>query len=372
MKRAFRLGLLALSLALSACSSGPEKPKPADLTSDPGVLSPRLAWSVTLPRAEAPQPLGFHGAIVYAAGGEGQLVAIDTRAGRELWRASAGAALASGVGGDGRRAAVVTRGGELVTFDAGRELWRQRLSVQSYTTPLVAGDRVFVLSSDRTVIAWDAATGHRLWTQSRPGEPLVLRQAGVLVAAGDAVLAGFSGRLVALHPSTGAVRWDSAITVPRGVNDIEKLVDLVGRPWRDGDTVCVRAFQAAVGCVNVTRGTLAWSRPANGRDGLGGDAAQVTGTESDGRVVAWRRVDGERAWVNDRLRFREVTGPVSLGRALAVGDGFGYVHFLASDGGGLIGRVSTDGSAIVSAPLLAGETLVVATRNGNVFGFVPQ
>jgi hypothetical protein len=32
----------------------------------------------------------------------------------------------------------------------------------------------------------------------------------------------------------------------------------------------------------------------------------------------------------------------------------------------------TDGSAIAAAPVVASNTLVVVTRNGGIYGFVPQ
>jgi hypothetical protein len=37
-----------------------------------------------------------------------------------------------------------------------------------------------------------------------------------------------------------------------------------------------------------------------------------------------------------------------------------------------MGRVATDGSAVVGAPVLVGDTLVVVTRNGGVYGFRPD
>jgi hypothetical protein len=54
------------------------------------------------------------------AASDGTVVALDLESGRELWRAQAGGALGAGVGSDGRFAAVVTRGGELVAVEAGR------------------------------------------------------------------------------------------------------------------------------------------------------------------------------------------------------------------------------------------------------------
>ena len=115
-----------------------------------------------------------------------------------------------------------------------------------------------------------------------------------------------------------------------------------------------------------------WTKPANGSEGVHGDAQSVFGTESDGRVVAWRRSDGERSWTSDRLKYRGLTAPLAIGRSVAVGDAQGYVHFLSRVDGTPLGRVATDGSAIAATPVLVGDTLVVVTRNGGVFGFRPD
>ena len=64
-----------------------------------------------------------------------------------------------------------------------------------FTPPLVAGRRVFVLGADRSLNAFDAASGARLWQQNRPGDALSLRQAGLLMAVGDTLVAGQQGRL---------------------------------------------------------------------------------------------------------------------------------------------------------------------------------
>jgi hypothetical protein len=50
----------------------------------------------------------------------------------------------------------------------------------------------------------------------------------------------------------------------------------------------------------------------------------------------------------------------------------GFVHLIAREDGRALGRLATDGTAIVAAPVLVGQTLVVVTRAGGVFAFVPQ
>ena len=366
-----------LIASLSGCSvmsyfTGPSKPQPAALQPVSGAVSAKQVWSSRIGAINFPLELHVAGNTMFVSGGDGSVAAIDGRTGADLWRASAGAPVATGVGSDGKTAAVVTQANEVVTFVDGRVVWRQKLSAQAYTAPLVAGGRVFVLAADRSINAFDGLTGNKLWSQQRPNEPLVLKQSGVILAVGDTLVVGFSGRLAGLNPSSGVIRWEAPIASPRGVNDIERLVDLVGRVSRDGDVVCARAFQANVGCVNTARGSLVWTKSANGAQGVHGDDQRVFGSESDGVVQAWRRTDGERAWTTDALRYRSLSAPLVVGRSVAVGDFAGIVHLLSRENGALLNRLTTDGSPIVAAPVLVGNTLVAVTRNGGIFGFVPE
>jgi outer membrane assembly lipoprotein YfgL len=310
--------------------------------------------------------------MVTLASSDGTVVAVDVGSGGEAWRTMVGEPLSAGVGSDGKTAAVVTRSNVLVALDSGKEKWRQSLPAQVFTPPLVAGGRVFVLSADRSVAAYDGSTGRPLWNQQRPGEPLVLRQAGVLLAVGDMLVVGFSGRMVGMNPNSGVVQWESPLASPRGTNDVERLVELVGRTSRVGDSVCARAFQASVGCVNTSRGTVAWSQPASGAVGVHGDDRAVFGTESNGIVSAWDRSNGARLWSVDRFKHRILTAPLLLGRSVVFGDDSGLVHLVSRDDGTPLNRMSTDGSGIAAAPVVASDTLVVVTRNGSVFGFRPD
>ncbi len=98
-------------------------------------------------KIDFPLAIAVNGGVLTVAGGDGSVLALQADSGRELWRASVGARLSAGVGSDGRRAAVVTRNGELVVLEAGRQLWRKQIGVRVHTEPLVAGERVFVLGS---------------------------------------------------------------------------------------------------------------------------------------------------------------------------------------------------------------------------------
>ena len=368
-----RLSLAIVSVAfLAGCFGGVKKPQPAELAPVVALVSARQSWTNRVGPTNFPLEVSVSGTSAAVAGGDGSVALLDTRTGRDVWRVALNTPITAGVGSDGKTLAVVTRENEVVAMQDGRELWRSKLTSQVFTAPFVAGGRVFVLAADRSVSAFDGQTGAKLWTQQRPNEPLVLRQSGVILAVGNSLVVGLSGRLAGLDPSNGSVRWEVAIATARGINDVERLVDLVGGVSRVADSVCARAFQASIGCVNAANGSLLWTKPANGAQGIDGDDKLLFGTETDGTVLALRRTDGERVWSTDRLRYRGLTTPLVAGRSLAIGDATGFVHLLSREDGSLLNRLSTDGSAIAAAPVLAGSTLVVVTRNGGIFGFQPE
>jgi len=367
--------LILLAAAVGGCSmfgSGPAKPQPAELQPVTALVSARQTWTTRVGQVNFPLDTGVAGNSVAVASGDGTVALIDAQTGRDVWRLALNTPLAAGAGNDGKVVAVVTKANEIVALQDGREMWRQKLGAQAFTAPFVAGARVFVLAADRSVSAFDGQTGRKLWAQQRPNEPLILRQSGVMLAVGDTLVVGLAGRLAGLNPSTGSIRWEAPIATPRGINDVERLVDLVGHVSRQGDVVCARAFQASVGCVNAARGNLLWTKPANGVQGLDGDDRFVFGTEADGNIIAWRRTDGERAWTTDRLRYRGLTAPLVVGRSIAIGDFTGYLHLLSREDGSLLNRLPTDGTAIAATPVLVGNTLIAVTQGGGVYGFQPQ
>lgn len=356
---------------LAACA-GPERPKPADLGPNTALINVRPVWSASIGRVSLSLELRVVGNQFLVASSDGTVASIDAGTGADQWRSAVGTKLTAGVGSDGRYSAVVNVENELIALEAGKQLWRQRLNALTLTAPLVAGERIFVVSSDRTVSAFDAATGRRLWQQGRSGDALVLGQSGVLLAVGDTLVAGIGGRLVGMSPLNGQSRWEAIVASGRGTNEVERLVDLVSGVSRSGNQICVRAFQSAVGCVDAGKGTVLWNRVADGSKGLDGDESNLFGVEADGRLLAWRRADGERLWSADRLRFRVLTAPLVVGRSIVVGDDAGTLYFLSRQDGTLLNRVTTDGSPLAATPVLVGNTLVAVTQRGGIFGFRPE
>jgi outer membrane protein assembly factor BamB len=358
---------------ISACSSTSDKVKLAELPAIDPQIGAKLAWSARVGTVNTPLEIAVdqasNSSAVTAASSDGVVASFDATTGRVLWRAQVGKSLSSGAGVDADLAAVVTEANELVAFNKGVVVWRQKLAGASFTAPLLKNGKVYVLGSDRSVSAFDGANGTKLWSQKRSNEALALRQAGVLLAVGDGLVASLSGKLTGLNPLDGSVRWERSIATARGTNEIERLVDLVGRVSVNDDIVCARAYRVSIGCIDALRGNLLWTKPAVGIEGVQGDARSLFGTESDGKVIAWNRGNGEKLWMNERLVGRTLSAPVVFDKYIAVGDSAGFVHVLSKTDGAPLARLLTDGSAIVASPVFAGKTLVVMTKNGSLFAF---
>ena len=361
-------GVLAAMLGGVGCATV-DAFKPTALSAQPVVQPAAWAWHVPMSESSGTLRLHVQGQTVLAAADNGDLLALNAPDGQVLWRMRVPDGLSAGVGADERNVAVVTNSNELLLIQSAEVRWRVRLPARVLTPPLVAGGRVFVALSDRSSMAFDGSTGARLWTQTRDGDPLVLRQAGVLLAVGNTLVVGGLGRLQGLNPSNGRVIWDAPLATPRGTNEVERLVDVVGPVSRVGNSVCARAFNATVGCVDASTGRVVWTRPSQGALGVHGDAQHVVGSDSAGRLVAWRRDIGEPLWTLERLKYRGLTAPLVLNGYAVVGDEEGVVHGVNLKNSEDVWRWRADGSAIVGAPVSTHAWVLVQTRKGGVYAW---
>ncbi len=357
-------------LGLVACSSTPDKPTPTALADFKTQVNISKVWAAQIGPISSGSgaPLSHN----YAAGrlalvsGSGLVSVIDAETGVEAWRLSLNTPVSAGIGGDGERFAVISQANELIAISNAKVIWQVKLPASSFTSPFVAGGRVFVLTADRTVMAFDGASGQRLWSQQRPGDPLVLRQAGILTSFQDKLLVGLSGRLVAMNPGNGVATWELTIGSSRGTNEVERLVDLVAGVSRVNNVICARAFQTSVTCIDAVKGSNLWTRSAQGHVGLSGSESMLFGSESDGKLVAWQRGSGQVAWQSEAFRFRGLTAPQFEAGQLVVGDNLGWVHWVDTSNGQTVGRIQVDSSGLEMTPVRVGKNWVVVSKSGLV------
>ncbi|MBV8271384.1 MAG: outer membrane protein assembly factor BamB [Cupriavidus sp.] len=365
------LGLLA------GCSlfSKENKHPPTELKPLAATLSVKQAWKADVgksgPYVMAPVASG---STVYVSSKGGTVLALDGATGQTRWKAKTDLDLTSGPGTDGSVTAVAGEKGAIYAFDgSGKQIWKKQVNGEVLSAPLVGNGLVVVRTTDTRLIGLDAMTGERRWIYQRTQTPLNLRAAMGMVFAGDGIVTGFpGGKLGVLAPSNGALRWESTVSYPKGVSEIERLNDVTGMPAVYGRQVCATTFQGRVSCLELANGQPQWGKDFSSPTGLAQDDTSLFASDETSAVYSFDRQNGNERWKNTDLRYRGLGAPAAVGRSVVVGDYEGYVHFLSREDGKMLARMKTDGSAVAAAPVMAGQTLVVQTRDGDIYGFVPD
>ena len=309
---------------------------------------------------------------VYAAAYDGAITRLDAGSGKQLWRIDAGERLTGGVGSDGKLVAVGSGKGEVLAFDAnGTALWRTQVSSAVLAAPQVADDLIVVRSADGRIFGLDAKDGKRKWYYQRSTPALTVRSpVGIRISRGVAYAGFAGGKLVAIQLDNGAVRWEATVALPRGTTELERVTDVIGLPVVTEREVCAVAYQGRIGCFDLATGQAVWAREMSSTSGLSVDARYAFVSDEKGAVHALDRIGGTSVWKQDKLRLRNLSAPLALGREIAVADIQGYVHLLARDSGAFVGRVATDGSPVSTNPvLLPSGGFLVQTRNGGLYAF---
>ncbi|MFC0134690.1 outer membrane protein assembly factor BamB [Massilia eurypsychrophila] len=377
------VGLSALAL-MAGCSSLPSMPSlsslnpfasksktnlPAPLVELKGSMAVRTAWKLDIGKANdfilSPALVGTE---LLVAGGDGAIARVDSVTGRVVWRIKADKPLTAGIGSDGTMLAVGGAKGVVMAFGMdGKPLWTAQASSEVLSAPAVGQGFVVVRSIDNRIIGLDARTGEKKWTVQRPSPSLTLRNApGMVMAGKDVLIAQPGGKLLSLIVATGAPRWEVAVGEARGATELERVTDISGTPVVIENDVCAVSYQGRVGCFDLLTGTARWTKELSSDVGVAADQRFVFAVDDKGAMSAFNRDGGTSAWKNDKLSYRRLSTPVSYGRAVAVGDYQGFIHFLSREDGAFLARAATDGSPVKSAPLVAGSNLIFQTQSGTV------
>jgi outer membrane protein assembly factor BamB len=364
-------------LTMAACSSSKDERRiPTPLTEFKPVLDVQQTWKASVGKAGrylfAPVAVGD---AVYAAGANGSVAKIDAKTGNDIWRTKLKSDLSAGVGTDGTLTAVGALKGQVYVLGPdGKELWKGTAPGEILSPPLVGNGLVVVRTIDGQIIAFNAQTGEQRWVFRNRAVPLNLRVSAGMTFAGDAaVLAGFpGGQFAAINLQNGDAYWQTPVSYPKGVTEVERINDVTGPPTLVGAETCAVTFQGQLGCFDANSGRALWEKPFSSTSGIAQDEQVVVGGDDWSIVTAFDATTGKQLWRNDQLKSRDVGVPALLGREAVVGDYKGFVHFLSRDDGSFIARMKTDGSAITAAPVLAGDTLIVQTHDGDLYGFRPR
>lgn len=351
------------------------KTAPAELQSFVPSMSVKKVWSASVGGAgEYTFSPAAVGAQIYAASADGTIVKIDANSGQAAWRVRTDVSLTAGVGASEKLVVVGGQKGLLIAYDTqGKLRWKVQTSSEILAAPVVSDKLVLVHTIDNRVAAFDVENGSNKWTLERPLPILTLRVAtGISVKDQMAYVSTPGGKLISVALQNGGMRWEVNAAEPKGATELERVVDMSGAPAIVGATVCAATYQGRVGCFDAANGTSRWSKEISSEVGVAADERFVFAADNQGAVSGFALTGGANVWRNDKLKRRDLSAPSSYGRAVVVGDRFGYLHFLSREDGVFIARMPTDGSKVISTPLVVGNNLVVQTKAGSIVAFATE
>jgi outer membrane protein assembly factor BamB len=370
-----RAGLSALTLTLAACSSiswfGSEK-KALPLPAVTGGATVSTVWQSALGNKLTGSlvPAVANGR-VFAAHPSGTIIVSDEKAGAVISRMQlpAGRGIVSGgVAASADLIVLGTNKADVIALDmTGAVVWSSKASSEIVAPAAISDAAVVVLGGDGAITAFDPKTGARKWSVLRQLPALTVRSSAVPVFARGAVFVGTpQGKLIAIDANNGVIGWEATVANPKGTSELERLIDVVGRPAIDPDRACATAYQGRVACFDLVRGNLLWSRDVSSLLGPLIDSRYVYVTDEKGIVQAFDKTTGGTVWKQDVLAGRRATGAALMGDFYAVQDADGLLHLVDRSSGKIAGRGLGEAFASDASLVPSGDGALVQTRSGQV------
>jgi len=368
--------LLLLSLGLTPgsedhlASQFRHGPSHQGVAPGPASLPGELVWRLHTRGKLRGTPVTSEGN-VFIGSEDGGLYCASLADGRLQWRFEAGCELSSSPALAKNLVLFLGRDGGMRALDAstGKVRWMTPLGGDPapkgdprlwdlwVSSPLVAGNQVFVGGGDGNVHALELETGKPIWQFPTGGQ---VRSSPTLWE-GRIFVGSFDGNVYALDAATGQLQWKFGTGAP-----------VQSSPALAGGTLFVGSRAAAVFALDARAGTLKWrSAHPNGSWVLGSPAIAkgkvVVGSSDEHFVQALDQESGRELW-RFPTRGRVLGSPTIQGDVVLVGTEDAFLFALDLESGLSLGQNATEGP-IHSSPLPAGGLILVASDDSHLSAF---
>ncbi len=239
------------------------------------------------------------------------------------------------------------------------------------SSPVIANGKLYVIDAGAHVIAFDAASGAKLWQTSLPaeGSGRALFGGGVSIVDDKLYASTGVGDVAALNAATGAILWKKRPGGP-----------LRGAPTLANGHVYVMGQDNQIFALNQSDGEVQWTDSGTlqvtGVFGVAAPAAAqgtVIAGYSSGELTAYRYENGRTLWGDALSRTSISTAVASLtdidanpvidrGRVFAIGQGGRMASYELVSGQ----RLWEINIAGISTPWVAGEWVFVVTSDAKL------
>ncbi|WP_286785194.1 MULTISPECIES: outer membrane protein assembly factor BamB [Pseudomonas] len=366
--------VLTLAVLAVGCSSNSKKElPPAELVKFDAEVKLDEQWSRSVGDGQGDLynllTPAVDGDSIFAAGADGDVMALDRETGKVLWKKDLEAPVSGGVGVGSGMVLLGTLKGEVIALDAasGEEKWRARVTSEVLSAPATNGDIVVVQTQDDRLIGLEASTGTQRWIYENSPAVLTLRGTGAPVVTNNLAIAGLStGKVIAVDTQRGLPVWEQRVAVPQGRSELDRVVDIDGGLLLSGNTLYVVTYQGRLAGLDLQTGRVLWQRDASSYVGVAEGFGSVYVSQASGTVEGIDERSTSALWSNDSLARRELSAPAVFSSYVAVGDIEGYLHLLSQVDGRFVARERIDSDGLRVRPLVVGDTLYAFGNSGKL------
>jgi outer membrane protein assembly factor BamB len=334
---------------------------------------------------------------VFAMDGQAHVSAVDARSGAHQWTVnlqSRDRRDKDGYGGglayaNGR--VFVTSGYRMVTaLDAktGKVIWQVKTDQPIHSAPNVADGRVFAVTLDDQLLAFDTDKGQQVWNYQAIIEPARILAASSPAIANGTIVTGFaSGELIAQGAANGTDVWTQALSQSNRNNALSEIRDIAGRPVIYRGDVFAVSHSGLFSAVDMRSGTPRWTLPVSSQNTPwpAGDVVYIV--SETGQLICVARESGQVYWQQDlnaplpvtttrrgrRTRVKAVkkaywSGPVLASNRLILVSSNGDLEARDPKTGALERSLKL-GSPAMQPPIAAGDMLYLVTEKAELIAF---
>lgn len=323
---------------------------------------------------------------VFTLDTESRVSAFDLKTGKELWSRSVKPkkedddVISGGLAFSSGKLFVTSGYNELLALDPaqGNIIWKQKLTSPSRAAPSILNDRVFVVTLENKIIAYDANDGKSLWDYQALSELSGIVGAASPAVNNEVVVPAFSsGEIMALRVENGSIAWSDDLSPTTRVGGLAALPDIQGLPVLDKNLAFAISFGGKMVAIDITTGQRVWVKELSGTETPWVAGNMIFLITANSELIALARDTGAIAWVKplagyvkeDATRLGLLwNGPILAGGRLILTGPEGNLLEVDPETGNMIRRMKLSDTAVVP-PIVASGVLLLLTQDGTLLAY---
>ncbi|MCC3860002.1 PQQ-binding-like beta-propeller repeat protein [Pseudemcibacter aquimaris] len=322
--------------------------------------------------------------VLYAIDADAKITALDANTGNVLWdrkysmeNETPMLSYGGGVSVGDNALFFVTGYGHFgaLNLNDGSEIWVEDIGVPMRGSPTYADGRVFAITHDNHIFAYEADTGNYIWDEVGIAENAALAGNASPAVFGNTVIVAYSsGEVYAMRVENGSVLWTDTLNRQGQMTAMSSLRDIDGHPVIYDGLVYAISQSGRMAAISLRSGIRVWEQNYGSEHmpWIVGEYIYIVTTNSE--VICVTRREGRIKWITQLERFQDPdirkepvywNGPVVAGDRVIVTSSHGYALTLSPYTGDVVGGIRLPDDAS-KAPIVSNGTLYFMVDDGEI------